>query len=65
VTDTASWKKFLKLNITTGEAEFFPDYFMEPLKNYLEFQEAVVRTQLFVAFMDKLRKDNRLLDNVR
>jgi hypothetical protein len=64
VTDTASWKRFLRPT-GTGEMEFFPSAFMEPLRNHLEFQEAVVHTQLFVAFMDKLRKDNRLLDNVR
>lgn len=64
VTDTASWKRFLR-QTGTGEMEFFPASFMEPLRNHLEFQEAVVHTQLFVAFMDKLRKDNRLLDNVR
>lgn len=64
VTDTASWKRFLK-QTATGAMEFFPASFMEPLRNHLEFQEAVVHTQLFVAFMDKLRRDNRLLDNVR
>lgn len=64
VTDTASWKRFLK-QTSTGAMEFFPASFMEPLRNHLEFQEAVVHTQLFVAFMDKLRRDNRLLDNVR
>jgi len=64
VTDTASWKRFLRPT-PAGAMEFFPASFMEPLRNHLEFQEAVVHTQLFVAFMDKLRKDNRLLDNIR
>jgi hypothetical protein len=38
---------------------------MEPLRNHLEFQDAIVHTQLFVSFMDKLRKEQHLLDTLR
>eukprot|EP01034_Spumella_vulgaris_P024136 gene24135-30446_t len=60
-----AWKKFLRFSNTTGEAEFYPEHFMEPLRNYLEFQEAMVHTQLFVAFMDKLKKEQQMLEHVR
>eukprot|EP01038_Epipyxis_sp_PR26KG_P004365 gene4365-6176_t len=63
--DPTSWKKFLRYNTTTGEEEFYPAYFMEPLRNYLEFQDAMVHTQMFVAFMEKLRSEHKLLENIR
>lgn len=53
------------LSFTIGEEEFYPEQFMEPLRNYLEFQEAIANTQLFVAFMDKLKKEQQVLDHVR
>jgi hypothetical protein len=65
IKDPGAWKKFLRFSNTTGEAEFYPEHFMEPLRNYLEFQEAMVHTQLFVAFMDKLKKEQLLLEHVR
>ena len=56
---------FLLTLIYIGEDEFYPEHFMEPLRNYLEFQEAIVHTQLFVAFMDKLKKEQQLLQHIR
>ena len=65
VNDPGSWKRFLKHSTRTGTDEFYPEYFMEPLRNHLEFQDAIVHTQLFVSFMDKLRKEQCLLDTFR
>jgi hypothetical protein len=65
VSDPSSWKRFLRHSNRTGEDEFYPEYFMEPLRNHLEFQDAIVHTQLFVSFMDKLRKEQQLLDTFR
>jgi hypothetical protein len=65
INDPGSWKRFLKHSTRTGEDEFYPEYFMEPLRNHLEFQDAIVHTQLFVSFMDKLRKEQHLLDTFR
>eukprot|EP00981_Chlorochromonas_danica_P008745 scaffold2302_cov209-Ochromonas_danica.AAC.9 len=63
--DQISYKRFLKTNASTKEDEFYPDHFLEPLRCKMEFQEAVVHTQLFVSFVDKLRKQTELLDHVR
>lgn len=65
ISDPGSWKRFLRHSNRTGEDEFYPEYFMEPLRNHLEFQDAIVHTQLFVSFMDKLRKEQHLLDTFR
>jgi hypothetical protein len=65
ISDPGSWKRFLRHSQRTGEDEFYPEYFMEPLRNQLEFQDAIVHTQLFVSFMDKLRKEQSLLDTFR
>jgi hypothetical protein len=65
ISDPGSWKRFLRHSNRTGEDEFYPEYFMEPLRNHLEFQDAIVHTQLFVSFMDKLRKEQHLLDTLR
>ena len=38
---------------------------MEPIKRILEFQEAVVQTQLFVGFVDKIRLEHKSLEPYR
>ena len=65
ISDPSSWKKFLRYSNRTGSDEFYPEYFMEPLRNHLEFQDAIVHTQLFVSFMDKLRKEQCVMDTFR
>jgi hypothetical protein len=65
ISDPGSWKRFLRHSNRTGEDEFYPEYFMEPLRNHLEFQDAIVHTQLFVSFMDKLRKEQHVLNVYR
>jgi hypothetical protein len=42
----------LRFNNKTNANEFYPEYFIEPLRNFLEFQESIVHTQLFVAFIE-------------
>jgi hypothetical protein len=49
----------------THEEEFYPDVFLEPLRAAMEFQEAIVHTQLFVSFFDKLRKESVVLNGIR
>lgn len=63
--EPGTWKKFLKRSTRTGTDEFYPEYFMEPLRNHLEFQDAIVHTQLFVSFMDKLHKEHIEMDHYR
>lgn len=63
--DPSNWKRFLRYSTRTGEEEFYPEYFIEPLRNQLEFQEAMVHTQLFVSFMDRLRREYHKQDHLR
>lgn len=63
--DPRQWKRFLRRNPGSGGPEFYPEYFMEPIRNGVEFQDAIAHTQLFVSFMDKLRREHMLLDTVR
>lgn len=65
LTDAATWKRFLRRNPVTGSEEFYPDNYLEPLRSKLEFQDAVVHTQLFVSFVDRVRREQVMLDRVR
>lgn len=63
--DVQQWKRFLRHNSVTQTEEFYPENYMEPLRGKLEFQDAMVHTQLFVSFIDRLRREQRILDQVR
>jgi len=65
IDEPGSWRRFLKHSSRTGEEEFYPEYFMEPLRTQLEFQDAIAHTQLFVSLMDKLRKEHLKMDEIR
>jgi hypothetical protein len=62
---TYDWNRFLKKNEKTHIEEFYPNLFLEPIRNKLEFQEAIVHTQMFISFMDRLRKESQMVDRVR
>jgi hypothetical protein len=63
--DPLTWKRILRLNPVTKAEEFYPDNYLEPLRSKLEFQDAMVHTQLFVSFMDRMRREAAVLDQVR
>jgi hypothetical protein len=65
LSENYDWKRFLKRNAITQEEEFYPTLFLEPLRNQLEFQDAIFHTQMFVSFMDRLRKESQMLNQVR
>lgn len=52
---TGGWIQYCKYNKHTGLEEFYPQWFMQPRRATTEFQEALVHTQLFVSYLDKLR----------
>jgi hypothetical protein len=47
------------------EYEFFPAWFLEPLQTQLEFQTAVVHTQMFVSYLDEQRSSSIERNSVR
>jgi hypothetical protein len=49
------WKKYGAYDSSTGEFEFFPQWFLDHQRSILEFQDVVVHTQLFVSYVDNLR----------
>jgi hypothetical protein len=55
-TEPSGWRKYSKLNKTSNQYEFIPQSFIEPLRKHLELQERVVHTQLFVSYLDEMRK---------
>jgi hypothetical protein len=59
------WNRFLKINEKTNVEEFYPNLFLEPIRMKLEFQESIVHTQMFVSFMDRLRKESQMLNQIR
>ncbi len=63
--DPTAWRRYVRFNDTSGEEEFYPNWFMEPVRRHVEFQEAVVQTQLFVGFMDQVRKESISKDSQR
>ena len=52
---TGGWIRYCKYNKNSGMEEFYPSWFMQPRRATTEFQEALVQTQLFVSYLDKLR----------
>lgn len=65
LSNTYDWNRFLKKNEKTNIEEFYPNLFLEPIRNKLEFQEAIVHTQMFISFMDRLRKESQMLNQIR
>ena len=63
--DPTAWRRYVRYNDVTGEEEFYPNWFMEPVRRHVEFQEAVVQTQLFVGFMDHVRAESAAKDRFR
>jgi hypothetical protein len=60
-----AWRRYVRFNASTGEEEFYPNWFMQPVRRHVEFQEAVVQTQLFVGFMDSVREAAERQDRFR
>ena len=60
-----AWKRYVRFNNHSGEEEFYPNWFMQPVRRHVEFQEAVVQTQLFVGFMDSVREAAESQDGYR
>ena len=63
--DPTAWRRYVKYNHSTKEEEFYPNWFMQPVRRHVEFQEAVVQTQLFVGFMDAVREEAEKQDKYR
>ena len=51
----AGWRNYGAVNASTGEFEFYPQWFMDPIQAQCKLQENIIHTQFFVSFMDKLR----------
>jgi hypothetical protein len=49
------WKKYGAYDSSTGDFEFYPQWFLDHQRSILEFQDEVVHTQLFVSYVDNLR----------
>jgi hypothetical protein len=56
VNDAAAWRHYVRYNPSTGEDEFYSSWFMQIIKRQVDFQESLVNTQLFVAYIDSLRR---------
>lgn len=57
VAEVDGWRKYGTYDASTGEYEFYPQWFMDHQRSILDFQEGVVKTQLFMSYMDRLRLD--------
>jgi hypothetical protein len=63
--DYTAWPRYVRCYSSSGDEEFLPELFMEPIKRLLEFHEAVVQTQMFVGFVDRIRVEQKSLDPFR
>lgn len=63
--DYTAWPRYVRCYSASGDEEFLPELFMEPIKRLLEFHEAVVQTQMFVGFVDRIRVEQKSLDPFR
>jgi hypothetical protein len=50
-----SWRRYGTYDPTSGDFEFYPQWFLDHQRSVLEFQDVVCHTQLFVSYVDKLR----------
>ena len=50
-----AWRKYGAFNSTTHDYEFYPGWFLGPLQMMLDFQAAIVHTQMFVSYIDRRR----------
>lgn len=53
-----AWRKYGAFNSTTQDFEFYPGWFLGPLQMMLEFQSALVHTQMFVSYIDRRRAED-------
>mmetsp|Transcript_4920 Transcript_4920/g.7501 ORF Transcript_4920/g.7501 Transcript_4920/m.7501 type:complete len:953 (-) Transcript_4920:33-2891(-) len=51
------WRKYGTYDPSTGDFDFYPQWFLDHQRSILEFQDVVVHTQLFVSYVDKLRSE--------
>lgn len=65
IADPSAWRRYVRFNTITEEDEFIPHLFMEPMRSVVEFQDAVVQTQLFLGFVDKVRTEYNHLEPFR
>lgn len=50
-----AWRKYGTFDSTSETFEFFPSWFLEPMRMMLEYQSAFVHTQMFSSYVDKRR----------
>lgn len=65
LSDHSAWRRYIKFNPITSEDEFIPHLFMEPMRSIVEFQDAVVQTQLFLGYVDRVRTEYNCLEPYR
>lgn len=65
MSDPSAWRQYVRHNATTNEDEFIPSLFMDPIRSQVEFQELMVKTQLFVGFVDRIRSEYNGLEPLR
>jgi hypothetical protein len=65
INDLRAWKSYVRFDPKTGDDEFYPSWFMRPIHSQVEFQEQLVKTQLFVTYIDRLRREYSVCDPER
>ena len=50
------WQKYGMLNRETAEFEFYPGWFVDPLRAVVDYTAKIVETQMFVSFVEERRK---------
>mmetsp|Transcript_15455 Transcript_15455/g.24060 ORF Transcript_15455/g.24060 Transcript_15455/m.24060 type:complete len:282 (+) Transcript_15455:1-846(+) len=60
-----AWKRYGTIDVKTGNFNFYPAWFMNPIRADQFFHEALVHTQLFVGYVDERRRNQMEVDEMR
>ena len=55
---TDAWRKYGVFYATTQDFEFHPCWFLAPLQTMLDFQSALVHTQMFHSYIEQRRAED-------
>jgi hypothetical protein len=63
--DCTAWKQYGTIHVETGKFDFQPEWFMNRTRADQVFHETMVKTQLFMGYVDERRRDQLEVEEMR
>ena len=63
--NSLAWKRYGTVDVKTNKFIFHPEWFLNPMRADLAFQEKVVHTQLFHGYVDVRRREQQEVEKLR